>query len=110
MIYIAVKGAGSSGSLNITGLDTDYKNELTTNEVLFYSAASNRVALPTGNRARLFAMTDCFIEFGTASVVANTSSTFFEAGTEVLTIPATATHIAAVRYTSDGGLYITGVS
>ena len=66
------------------------------------------IELPTGTRVRLFAMTDCYIKFGTSSVDAS-DGTYFEAGTEILEVPSTATHIAAKRYTINGGLYISGI-
>jgi hypothetical protein len=54
-------------------------------------------------------MTDCFINFGDNTVTASDSDMFFEAGTEVLNIPADTTHIAVVRYSLNGGLYISGI-
>lgn len=108
--HIAVKGAGNSGALSVTGLDAGGGLRLTTNVVLPVTAATDSTALPAGSQVRLFAMTDCYIQFGTSlAVEATTESTFFRAGTETITVPAGATHIAALRYAADGGLYISGV-
>ncbi|MGV7235784.1 MAG: hypothetical protein ACQ9ET_05930, partial [Nitrosomonadaceae bacterium] len=108
--HIAVKTAGEAGVLNVVGLDTDALQEITTSTMIEVSAGSNSTALPTGTTARLFSMTDCYINFGTEGVVADETSMFFEAGTEIIAVPAAATHIAAKRYTTNGGLYITGMN
>ena len=108
--HIAVKTAGEAGVLNVVGLDADTLQELTTNVMVQVQGASDSMELPVGTTARLFSMTDCYINFGTYGVVADETSMFFEAGTEILAVPAAATHIAAKRYTLDGGLYITGVN
>ena len=107
--HIAVKTTGEAGVVNVTGLASDYHNKLTTNTLLVVSSSSSNVALPSGAFVRLFAMTDTFINFGDNTVTARDTDTFFEAGTEILDVPTDATHIAAIRYTLDGGLYVTGV-
>ena len=106
--HIAVKTAGGIGRINVVGLDADSVGHLTTNTMIAVTAGSSSVALPTGTKMRLFSMTDCFINFGDSSVSADETSLFFEAGTEI--ISSTGTYIAAQRYTSDGGLYISGVA
>ena len=109
--HIAVKGVGESGLLTVTGLDSSYKHVYSgTNAALPVEAGSSAIELPSGTSVRLFSMTDCFIEFGDASVTATNNSMFFEAGTEVITVPSAATHIAVKRYTLNGGLYISGVN
>lgn len=108
--HISVKSVGTPGRLNVSGLSASYRHELTTNAVLTYTAGSNSVALPSGTKARLFAMTDCFIEFGSASVSATETSTFFEAGTEIMKIPSGATHLAVSRYLTNGALYVSGAN
>ena len=108
--HIAVKGVGNNGALNISGLDTVYKTQLTTNKVLPYTAGSSNIALPSGSSVRLFSTTDCQIEFGDNLVSANSNSLFFAAGTEYINIPSGAMYIAAIRYSVDGGLYITGAN
>ena len=111
--HIAVKTAGDIGRINVVGLDTDATEALTDNVVIAYSAGSSSAELPTsaaGNKARIFTMTDCFINFGSSSVTADETSMFFEAGTEIMRVPTGDTHIAVQRYTSDGGLYISGVA
>jgi hypothetical protein len=108
--HIAVKGLGSPGAITITGINNSYKFTYTTNTVLPVQGGSSNIELPsTSTRVRLFSMTDCFINFGDNTVTASDSDMFFEAGTEVLNIPADATHIAAVRYSLNGGLYISGI-
>ena len=96
--------------LSVTGLDSTHRTQLTTNVMLPVEAGSSSVALPAGRMVRLFAMTDCFIEFGSSTVTADNTSLFFEAGTEVMRVPSTATHIAVKRYALNGGLYISGVN
>lgn len=108
--HIAVKGVGEQGMLSVTGLDAAHGMQLTTNAVLPVQAGSSNAALPSGRMVRLFAMTDCYIAFGDSSVTADSGSLFFAAGTEVMRVPSTATHIAAMRYALDGGLYISGVN
>lgn len=108
--HISVKSVGTPGRLNVSGLSASYRHELTTNAVLTYTAGSNSVALPSGTKARLFAMTDCFIEFGSSSVSATETSTFFEAGTEIMKIPSGATHLAVSRYLTNGALYVSGAN
>lgn len=108
--HIAVKGAGSPGAIQVTGLDSTYKYTLTTNAVCPVQGGSSNVALPSGRMVRLFSMTDCYINFGGSTVTSDESSMFFEAGTEVLRVPSGATYIAAVRYALNGGLYISGVN
>ena len=109
-ISISVIGFGKPGIVNIVGLDSEYKYKLNTTKVISYTAGSKSVELPSGSsKLRLFAMTDCFINFGSSSVSADSSSLFFEAGTEIINIPSATTHIAVQRYTEDGGLYISGI-
>jgi len=108
--HVAVKGAGESGLLSVTGLGATYKHQLTTNAVIPVQAGSSSLALPAGRMVRIFAMTDCFIEFGDATVTADNTSMFFEAGTEVMRVPSGATHVAVKRYALNGGLYISGVN
>jgi hypothetical protein len=106
--HIAVKTAGEAGVLNVVGLDADAVEKLTTNTMIPVTSGSNSIALPSGTKTRLFAMTDCYINFGTSTVIADDTSMFFEAGTEIMSV-GSATHIAAKRYTSNGGLYISGI-
>ena len=97
----------------MVGLDVDANESLTDNAMIAYTTGSENVELPTsaaGNKARIFTMTDCFINFGSSGVTADETSLFFEAGTEVMSVPAGDTHSAVQRYTSDGGLYISGVA
>ena len=108
--YIAARAMGESGLLSITGLDTTYKQQLTTNTMTVVESGSNCVELPSGTYIRLFSMTDCFIEFGDEYTVADNQSMFFEAGTEIVRVPSAATHLAVKRYTLNGGLYISGVN
>lgn len=107
--HIAVRGVLNSGVINISGLDAVYKYILTSNTALVYGAGSSNVQLPSGGRVRLFSTTDCYIKFGDVTVSADSNSLFFEAGTEYIKVPTGATHIAAKRYTLDGGLYIGGI-
>jgi hypothetical protein len=105
--HIAVKTAGEAGVLNVVGLDEDYKEELVTNTMIPVSAGSNTTSISATSKIRLFSMTDCYIDFNTT---VDDTGLFFEAGTEILEVPAGATDIAAKRYTTDGGLYITGIN
>ena len=108
--HLAVKGLGESGLLTVTGLDSTHRTQLTTNTMVPVQAGSSNVELPSGRMVRLFAMTDCFIAFGDATVTADNTSMFFEAGTEVMRVPSGATHVAVKRYALNGGLYISGVN
>jgi len=110
--HIAVKGAGENGLLSVTGLDGVYKYTYT-GETIVSSvlAGSSLLPLPSNStKLRVFSMTDCFIKFGDSSVIADNTSMFFGAGTEIMRIPSGATHIAVKRYALNGGLYISGVN
>lgn len=108
--HLAVRGVGTPGILNISGLSGLYKHTYTTNAVCPALAGSSRIELPEGRRIRVFSLTDCYINFGDLTVSADETSLFFEAGTEILNVPSGVTHIAAQRYTLDGGIYVSGIS
>jgi hypothetical protein len=107
--HIAVKGIGESGLVSVTGLDEKHKYTFTDNVVLPVGGGSASTMLPTGTYLRIFALTDCFIEFGGISVTADDDSIFFRAGTEFMLKPST-TFVAARRYAENGGLYISGAN
>jgi hypothetical protein len=93
----------------VTGLDEKHKYTFTDNVVLPVGGGSASTMLPTGTYLRIFALTDCFIEFGGISVTADDDSIFFRAGTEFMLKPST-TFVAARRYAENGGLYISGAN
>ena len=54
-----------------------------------FGAASASAALPTGSKAfRLHADQACFIDFGNGSATATSGSMPFDAGTEIISVPA----------------------
>lgn len=111
--YIAVRGELSIGALNLTGMSTALTYELGVTDQLAYSAATDNIALPTNNGyVRVYAPTDCYIVFGIGSgtTSSTTTGTFFEAGTEILKVPASATYIAMVQYSIAASAYITGMN
>jgi hypothetical protein len=109
--YIAVKPIGLSGVVAVFGDDTAPVKRLTTNAFVTAYSTSSSVALPANSgTVRLFAMADLFINFGTSGVVAADTDTAFLAGTEIVTVPGGATHIAAIQDVIDNGLYITGMN
>lgn len=79
---------------------------------LSYSGTSANFALSdisatAGDTLRVYAPTDCYIEFGSSAPTADSNSLYFAAGTEFLKVPASATYMAIVRVTSDGTANIT---
>ena len=110
--YVAVKGELSIGALNATGMTNALPYELGTTVQLAYSAATNDVALPTnGGYIRVYTPTDCYITFGVGSATSSTTTgTYFEAGTEILKVPTSATYIAMVQYSIAASAYITGMN
>ena len=111
--HVAVRGELSIGALNLTGVTSVLGYELGNTVQLAYSAVTDNVALPTNNGyIRVYAPTDCYIVFGTSSAVtaSTTTGTYFEAGTEVLKVPTSATHLAMVQYSIAASAYITGMT
>jgi hypothetical protein len=109
--HVAVRGMTSIGALNLTGLTNSLSYELTTTVELAYSAATAYITLPVGAYIRIYAPTDCYFLFGDNTVTASTTTaTFFEAGTETLKVPTSATHLAMVQYSIASSAYITGMN
>ena len=107
---ISAKGASEYGILNVTGIHSIALDIVSPSPIVIpVQAGSSSAELPEGSKMRIFSMTDCFLAFGTSTVEATNSSTFFEAGTEILHVPQSATHIAVKRYTLNGGLYVMGI-
>jgi len=107
---LSARGFGAPVLVHVTGLDSAYRYTLTTSTEVAIAAGANTVALPAGRMVRLTALSDCYIRFGTEGVVADNKSLFFEAGSEVMRVPSGATYISVMRYTTNSGLYISGVN
>ena len=110
--HVAVRGVISIGALNLTGMTNDLRHALGTTVQLAYTAATSSVALPNNNGyIRVYTPTDCYIVFGDVTVDSSTTTgTYFEAGTEVLKVPTSATYIAMVQYSIAASAYITGMN
>ncbi|MGV7235735.1 MAG: hypothetical protein ACQ9ET_05685, partial [Nitrosomonadaceae bacterium] len=91
-----------------------YELDFTTRQ-LAYSAATNNVRIDdieSFGYIRVYAPTDCYITFGVGSgtTASTTTGTYFEAGTEILKVPTSATYIAMVQYSIAASAYITGMN
>ena len=64
----------------------------------------------TQMKATSIPLTNATKEGVLTTVAADTNSTIFQAGTEYVRVPSGSTHISALRYASDGTLYISGAS
>jgi hypothetical protein len=73
-------------------------------------AASVRVALPTGaDVVRVATLGDCFIKFGTVTVVATAADSIFPKGSEVFRVPAGVTHLAFIQSGAGTTITVTGM-
>lgn len=66
--------------------------------VVAIGAVSARVALPADSTVlRVASNQKCYFRFGDAAVAAAGTDSLFQAGTEIFTVPAGATHIAVIQ-------------
>lgn len=71
-------------------------------------AVSVNGAIPSGAYiVRVAAVNDCYIAFGNSGVVASGASSLFPKGSELLKVPAGATHIAVIQHTTGGAVTVT---
>ncbi len=82
---------------------------IATNTAVIVTTSST--ALPTGagvgDIIRVAATQDCHINFGNSGVTATAAHHLFTSGIEYFTVPALATHLAAIRVATDGTMSIT---
>lgn len=101
---VTISSIGYPGLINITGLNDTFRHTITSSSLLALDDGINMQELPTGNKIRLCALEDCYIGF------AGAADTYFEAGTEYISVPSSATHIYGSKHTNITGLYITGAN
>ncbi len=70
------------------------------------SASSQALTLPVSAKFIRVACTgNVYIEFGTGSVVATTSSVLFPAGVEMFSVPDAVTHVAVLQVGASSGVF-----
>lgn len=84
------KSLNTAGIANVSYTDTSASLELST------------IGAVAGDTLRIYAPTDIYIEFGSSAPTADSNSMYFAAGTEKVVVPASATHLAIIRVTSNG--------
>ncbi len=96
---------------DVNGTEVQSLSLASVSTIATVGVASASTALPTGatpgSVIRVACTVDCHIAFGASGVTAANTDHLFTPGVEVMVVPDSATHIAAIRVSADGTLSCT---